>query len=131
MAKKIQAIQLYGPRLELAKSAREDEFLDLVTFNSGVNRGTVRHVQEATLEALIFLLKQGRAVHTGTAVYRPVIKQDGHIVIYAYVVRQVEDQVNVYDEFKGTVIHPESIGMNSEALYDRWDAEHPDDLIER
>jgi len=131
MAKKIQAIQQYGPRIDLAKAANEDEFLDLVTLNSGVNRGTVRHVQDATLEALIFLLKQGRSVHTGAAVYKPVIKQDGRIVIYAYIVRQVEDQVNVHDEFKGTILHPESIGASCEELYDRWDADHPDDLIER
>ena len=131
MGKKIQATRLYGPRLDLGRAADEDEFLDLVTLNSGVNRGTVRHVMDATTEALIYLLKQGRPVHTETAIYTPGIKQSGRIVVHERLRRPVEDQLNVHGEFKGTIINAESIGKSSQELYDRWDMEHPADLIER
>jgi hypothetical protein len=131
VAKKIQAIQRYGPRLKLGKAVTEDEYLNLVTFNSGVNRGTVQHVENANLEALIFLLKQGRPVHTGSAIYTPFIKLDGHIVVHMDIVRRVEDAINVYDEFKGEMINAENVGKSSSELYDMWDAEFPDDLIER
>ncbi len=131
MAKKIQAIQRYGPRLKLGKAVTEEEYLDLVTFNSGVNRGTVQHVENASLEALIFLLKQGRPVHTGSAIFTPYIKLDGRIVIHVDVVRRVEDTINVYDEFKGEKANAENIGKSSVELYDLWDIEFPADPIER
>jgi hypothetical protein len=131
LAKKIQAIRAYGPRLDLERAISVDEYLDLVTYNSGVNRGTVQHVQQASLEALIFLLKQGRPVHTGTAIYTPVIKLDGKLVVHMQVVRQVKDVLNVYQEFKGAIINPENVGKSSDELCDLWDLEHPDDLIER
>ncbi len=131
MAKKIQAIQRYGPRLKLDKAVTEDEYLNLVTFNSGVNRGAVQHVENASLEALIFLLKQGRPVHTGSVIYTPFIKLDGRIVIHIDVMRRMEDAINVYSEFRGEMVNAENVGKSSSELFDMWDAEFPDDLIER
>jgi hypothetical protein len=130
MAKKIQAIRAYGPRLALGKAANEDEYLDLVTKNTGVSRGTVQHVETESAEALVYLLKAGRPVHTATAIYTPSIKQDGRIEVNVLLRDQHVDQLNVSGEFKGQIINALNIGKTTDKLVAVWNAEHPDDPIE-
>jgi hypothetical protein len=131
MAKRIQAVQKFGPKLALGKAANEDEYIDLVTHNSGISRGEVLQIQAEDAEALIYLLKQGRPVHTATAIYTPTIKQDGRIEVNVRIRKNVTGQINVPGEFKGDVINSENIGKSADELCDQWDAEFPDDLIER
>ncbi len=131
MAKKIQAIQKFGPKLRLGRAADEDEYIDLVTRNSGISRGEVLQMQAESAEALVYLLKQGRPVHTATAIYTPVIKQDGRINVNVRLRGGVAGQVNVPGEFKGEVNNADNIGKSTDELCDRWDVEFPDDLIER
>jgi len=131
MAKKIQAIRKYGPRLDLGRTADEDEYIDLVTRNSGVSRGEVLQIQAEDTDALVYLLKQGRSVSTGTIIYTPSIKQDGRIDVNVRLRKGVEGQVNVPGEFKGDVINADNIGKTTDEVCDMWDAEFPDDLIER
>ena len=82
-------------------------------------------------EALVYLLKQGRPIHTATAIYTPVIKQDGRIEVNVRLKGGVASQINVPGEFKGDVINAENIGKSTDELCDQWDVEFPDDLIER
>ncbi|MCP4529222.1 MAG: hypothetical protein GY833_25430 [Aestuariibacter sp.] len=131
MAKKIQAIQKFGPKLRLGRAADEDEYIDLVTRNSGVSRGEVLQIEAEDVEALIYLLKQGRPVHTTTAIYTPIIKQDGHIDVNVRLRGGVEGQLNVPGEFKGDVVNADNIGKSTDELCDQWDVEFPGDLIER
>jgi hypothetical protein len=131
MASKIAAIRAYGPRIELGKAAQEDDYLDLVTRNTGVSRGTVKHVQEEDVEALIYLLKQGHRVRTGSAIYTPTVKLDGRIEVKVSVRRDVEDKINVVGEFTGTLANAENVGKTTEKLFDQWDADHPADPVAR
>ena len=131
MASKITAIRAYGPRIERGKAAQEDDYLDLVTKNTGVSRGAVKHVQEEDVEALIYLLKQGRRVRTGSAIYTPSIKLDGRIEVNVSVRPDLEDKINIPSEFTGTLVNAENIGKTPEELYALWDADHPNDLVAR
>jgi hypothetical protein len=68
---------------------------------------------------------------TATAIYTPTIKQDGRIEVNVRIRKNVTGQINVPGEFKGDVINSENIGKSADELCDQWDAEFPDDLIER
>ncbi len=131
MAKKIQAIQKFGPKLRLGRAADEDEYIDLVTRNSGISRGEVLQIEAEDADALVYLLKQGRPVHTTSAIYTPIIKQDGRIEVNVRLRGGVVGQINVPGEFRGDVLNADSIGKSTDELCDRWDVEFPDDLIER
>ncbi len=130
MAKKIQAIRTYGPRLALGKAATEDEYLSLVTKNTGVTRGTVQHVETETAEALAYLLKAGRPVHTATAIYTPTIRQDGRIGVNVRIRKELINKLNASGEFKGKIINAQNIGKTTDELVAMWNADHPDDPIE-
>ncbi len=131
MAKKIQAIRKFGPRLDLGKAVDEEEYIDLVTRNSGISRGEVLQIQAESAEALMYLLRQGRPVHTATAIYTPSIKQDGRFDVNVRVRGGVGTQINVPGEFRGDVINADNIGKSTDELCDQWDIEFPSDLIER
>jgi hypothetical protein len=45
--------------------------------------------------------------------------------------KRVSQAANAPRAFRGTIINAENIGKTSSELADMWDAEHPDDLIER
>ncbi len=115
----------------MGRAAGEDEYIDLVTRNSGISRGEVLQIEAEAAEALIYLLKQGRPVHTATAIYTPSIKQDGRVDVNVRVRGCMGGQINVPGEFKGDVINADNIGKTTDELCDKWDAEFPDDLIER
>ncbi len=131
MAKKIQAIRKYGPRLRLDRPIDEDEYVNLLTRNSGISRGEVRQMQEEDAEALVFLLKQGRSVRTPTALYKPTIKQDGSIGVNVTIRKNIVGPLNVPGEFKGEIVNAHNIGKSTDELFDQWDVEFSHDLVER
>jgi len=73
MAQLIQAIAAYAPKIDLMKVLAPRRFKELVTQHTTLLAGVVKNVQESEVETLIGLLKEGRPVHTGIAVFIPTI----------------------------------------------------------
>ena len=77
MAKRIQAITAYRPRIDQGKAADEERYMELITQRTTLSSGVVKNVQDSEVESLIGLLLDGRPVHTGTAIYTLSIGLDG------------------------------------------------------
>jgi hypothetical protein len=131
MAKLIQAINKYRPRILQGKAADEKQYMETVTDRTTLSSGVVRNVQDSRKASLIKLLLDGRAVHTGGAVYSLSIGLDGKYTVNVKPEKDITIAANVPGAFRGTIINAENIGKTSSELADMWDAEYPDDLIER
>ena len=59
MAKKIQAVAAYGPRIDLIEAADVERFMSLITQRTTLSAGVVKNVQESEVETLIGLLREG------------------------------------------------------------------------
>lgn len=129
MAKLIQAVAKYGPRIELIEAADTERFMELITQRTTLSAGVVKNVQESEVETLIGLLKEGRPVHTGIAIFTPSIDLEGNIDISVRVDKRILTALNAYGAFTGKVLRSENIGKSTEELAELWNEEHPEDPI--
>ncbi len=131
MAKLIQAINKYRPRILQGKSVSEKRYLNEITDRTTLSSGLIKNVQDSRKMSLTKLLLDGRSVHTGGAVYRLSITLDGKYTIKVKPDPDISIAANMPGAFQGTIINTENIGKTSSDLADIWDVEHPDDPIER
>jgi len=129
MAKKIQAVAAYGPRIDLIEAADVERFMSLITQRTTLSAGVVKNVQESEVETLIGLLKEGRPVHTGVAIFTPSINLEGQIDVSVRVDKRILSALNSNGGFTGKLLHAENIGKSSDDLVAQWNEKHPEDLI--
>ena len=129
MALLIQAIAAYAPKIELMKAIAPRRFIELITQRTTLSSGVVKNVQDSEVETLIGLLKEGRPVHTGIAVFTPIIDTHGKLSVSVRVDRRITAALNVPGEFTGNVKNSENIGMSSAEYAAKWNDNFPDNLI--
>jgi hypothetical protein len=129
MAKKIQAVASYGPRIDLIEAADVERFMKLITQRTTLSPGVVKNVQESEVETLIGLLLEGRPVHTGIAIFIPSIDLEGKIDLSVRVDKRILSALNSDGAFSGKLIRGENVGKTSDELVVLWNEEHPEDLI--
>jgi hypothetical protein len=91
--------------------------------------GVVKNVQESEVETLIGLLKEGRPVHTGIAIFRPSIDLEGKISVSVRVDKRILSALNATGAFIGDIKNSDNIGKTTEEIVERWNAEHPTDPV--
>jgi hypothetical protein len=129
MAKLIQAIATYGPRIVLEKAVNPQRFIEWITRRTTLSSGVVKNVQESEVETLIGLLNEGRPVHTGIAIFTPTIDLKGNIGVSVRVDRRILAALNVPSAFTGKVANRENIGRTSQEIADLWNKAHPSDPV--
>lgn len=129
MAKLIQAFTAYGPRIDLIEAADTERFMGLITQRTTLSAGVVKNVQESEVETLIGLLKEGRPVHTGVAIFTPSIDLEGNIDVNVRVDKRILSALNSNGSFSGKLVRGENVGKTSQQLAQLWNEDHPEDLI--
>lgn len=129
MAKVIQAIAKYGPRINLIEAADTERFMKLITQRTTLSSGVVKNVQESEVETLIGLLLEGRPVHTGVAIFTPSVDLDGSIEIKVRVDKRIISALNVAGAFSDKLINGENVGKTRADLIALWNTDSPEDLI--
>jgi len=130
MAKLIQAFAVYGPKIDLMEAADPQRFMELITQRTTLSAGVVKNVQESEVETLIGLLKEGRSVHTGIAIFRPSIDAQGNLSVNVRVDKRIIAALNIPGAFTGRINNNANIGLSTEEMVELWNQEHPTDLIE-
>jgi len=130
MAKLIQAIATYGPRIKLLEAVLPQRFMELITHRTTLSTGVVKNVQESEVETLIGLLKEGRPVHTGVAIFTPVIDSKGNLSVSVRVDKRINAALNTSGAFTGRVSNSTNIGKTTQEIVSLWNDANPDDLIE-
>jgi hypothetical protein len=104
--------------------------MELITQRTTLSTGVVKNVQESEVETLISLLKEGRSVHTGIAIFRPTIDAQGNLSVSVRVDKRITSALNVPGSFSGRVSNSANIGKTTEEIVELWNETNPDDLIE-
>ena len=130
MAKLIQAIATYGPRIQLLEAVLPQRFMELITHRTTLSTGVVKNVQESEVETLIGLLKEGRPVHTGVAIFTPVIDSKGNLSVSVRVDKRINTALNTPGAFAGRIGNSNNIGKTTQEIVSLWNDANPDDLIE-
>ena len=89
----------------------------------------VKNVQESEVETLTGLLKEGRSVHTGIAIFRPTIDAQGNLSVSVRVDKRILSALNVPGAFTGKVNNSANIGLSTQEIAELWNEEHPADPI--
>jgi hypothetical protein len=104
-------------------------FMELITRRTTLSAGVVKNVQESEVETLIDLLKEGRPVHTGVAIFTPVIDSQGNLSVSVRVDKRITTALNAPGAFTGKISNSGNIGMTSEEVAALWNREHPDNPV--
>ena len=103
--------------------------MELITQRTTLSTGVVKNVQESEVETLIGLLKEGRSVHTGIAVFRPTIDAQGNLSVSVRVDKRILAALNVPGAFTGRVQNNANIGKSTDQIMQMWNEDHPEDMI--
>jgi hypothetical protein len=129
MAKLIQAFSAFGPKLDLMGAADPQRFMELITQRTTLSAGVVKNVQESEVETLTSLLKEGRPVHTGIAIFTPTIDLEGNLSVSVRVDKRIVSALNVPGSFTGRINNSANIGMTTPEIAALWNEENPDNPI--
>lgn len=129
MAKKIQAWNQFGPKLQAQTPLEPDELIEGLTKGTNQSKGSALGLLAEFDSLMENALKTGRIVHLPNGMFlRPVGKSDGSIEISVRVNPELTRNVNA--GFRGAWINAENIGKSEAEIIALWNAAHPDDLIE-
>ena len=129
MAKKINAITAYRPRIQLIEAADVNRFMQLITNRTTLSSGVVKNVQESEVETLTGLLLEGRPVHTGIAIFTPSMDLNGDIEVKVRVDKRILAALNTPGAFTGQIVNRENIGKTSDDFAAQWNEDHPEDPV--
>lgn len=130
MATLIEAVSLYGPRVELSHTVQTREIAEYVSARTSLNRGEVENVLSELNEAIIFFARQGSPVKLGrVGIFTPSVNLQGVLDVGFRLDTSIDSMLNVASAFTGSVKNRENAGKTSDELKAMWNEAHPDDPI--
>ena len=131
MAKRIEAIRYYRPRLKRMRRVEPDEFAEYVASTSHLTKGDVRHALADMSHALLTLIRSGQSVRLeGLGLIMPGIDTKGNFTVRLKPDRSLLGNVRRSNDFCGEVVNRQHIGKSGDDLVALWNAEHPDNKVE-
>ncbi len=131
MANLLQAINAYGPKLDLNKTAQLDRVVTWMSSRTGVNKSEVMMVLQELHEALIFFASEGTPIKLpGVGTFTPVINRNGEMKIGFRADTALKKATNHGEAYVGRMKNKSAAGLTNQQLKQMWDADHPDDPLE-
>jgi hypothetical protein len=132
MARLIQAIREYGPKLELDPTAETEDVIEWVmAHNRFLSRGTVEAALMEIVEAVLHFNCQGIPVRLkGLGIFTPSIDCNGAIKHGYRADAKLKKRSNAEGAYTGKIVNGERIGLSNAGYKALWDADHPDDPLE-
>lgn len=129
MAKRIQAIAAYGPRVKLGETAGTKELAELLAQRTGIKSSEVVMVLTELSEGIQFFARSGRAVKLdGIGTFSPTVDLGGDHDI-GYRADRVLATALDGGRFRGQISNRERVGLSGDDLVTLWNTEHPDDPV--
>lgn len=131
MAKLVQAVQRYGPRLVANRAARLDEVAEWLAGRSGLTRGQVLIVLMEMSAAVSYFNRGGSAVKLpGLGLFTPIIRGNGQLRIGYRPDPALKREMNADSAYRGDMRNRENIGLDAAGFKALWDAEFPGDPVD-
>jgi hypothetical protein len=130
MAKKIQAINKYCPKVKLGKTVQLKELVEYIADRTGLNKGDIQLALSELSSAVQFFNKRGEGVKLeGLGIYQPKIDLAGKFSIRHIVDTEIVNALNAGGSFSGEIINRENIGKTPDDLVELWNKENPADIV--
>lgn len=131
MAKLVQAVARYGPRVVSPRAVRDGELYEWLAGRTGLNRSQVAAVLYELSAAISFFNRAGMTLRlAGVGIFKPSIRNSGRLRIRYFMAPELRREMNATGAFGGEVVNRENIGVDPAGYKALWDAEFPDDPLD-
>lgn len=130
MATVLQAVRVYGPRLDLNKTAQITQISEFISSRTGLNRSEIYMVLQELNETMIFFGRNGTPIklpEVGT--FTPSINRNGVFSLGFRADMSLKNALNAPGAYQGRMINKENIGQTNLHFKALWDIDHPNDLL--
>lgn len=130
MATILQAINQYGPRLELQKTTTLEDVGNWISMRTSLNKHEVMMALGEISEAVLFYNLMGSPVKLNkVGIFSPSIDRDGKLKINARPDMALKSGINNHGGYRGPVMNKHRTGISNAELKALWDADHPEDPL--
>ena len=131
MAKLIQAVRRYGPRIELNQTVQINELAEWISGRTGLNKSELVMTLLELNEAIAYFSRRGTPLKLpDVGTFAPSITLSGVIKVKFRPDSSLRKVVSSSDAFVGRIRNQGNIGLTSEQLKTLWDADFPDDPLQ-
>lgn len=131
MAKLVQAVNIYGPKVDHKPTAQLDKISEWISMRTGLNKSDVLMAFTEISDAILFYNKDGEPVKIlGVGTFTPYINREGTFRVNFRADMALKNGINTPGGFQGELMNKERIGLSDEDYKALWDADHPDDPLE-
>jgi nucleoid DNA-binding protein len=131
MARIVQAVSAYGPKVELNATADLKTVADWMAMRTGLNKSEVAMVLQETNEAILYFNGQGTPVKLpGVGTFSPSVDREGTLKINFRADAELKKGINAPDGYKGRMANKNRIGLDNAGYKELWDADHSDDPLD-
>jgi len=132
MAKQIQAVQAFSPRIKRTGLAKFDHLVNFINNRTGTQKSTIRGVLYELEEALKSYLSNGHAVNIPSlGTFAPKINLKGDIGLRYWASRDIVNFLNTPEVYQNEIIlNEDMIGKSTEDLIAKWNGAYPDDPVD-
>ncbi len=131
MAKLVQAVRRFGPRVVRPRALRDSELSEWLAGRTGLTRAQVAAVLYELSAAISFFNRAGMTLRlAGVGTFQPTIRHSGRLRIRYFMASELRREMNATGAFAGEIANRENIGLDFTSLKALWDTEFPDDPLE-
>jgi len=131
MARLIQAMQKYGPKVERSRTAPPEHVAGWLARGTGLNVSQVEMVLRELHEAVLYFNKIGTPVKlSGLGTFAVSVDRHGRRRIGLRADMGLRRGMNGEHASLLPLRNADNIGIDNAAFKTLWDAEHPDDPLE-
>jgi len=131
MARIVQAVSAYGPKVELNPTAQLKQVADWMAMRTGLNKSEVLMVLQEMNEAILFFNAQGIPVKLpGVGTFTPSVDREGTFNVNFRADTGLKKSINAPDAYTGKVANRNRIGLDNAGYKALWDPEHPQDPLD-
>jgi HU domain fused to wHTH, Ig, or Glycine-rich motif len=131
MAKLIEAIRQFGPRIKFNPTLPVKELAAWIAMRTSLNESQVMMVLDELREAVLYFNRAGTPVKLpGLGWFAPSIKRDGTFSINIRPDPVLRKGINAEDAFYGEIKNRSHIGLDNQGYKVLWDSEFPDNPLE-
>ena len=131
MARIVQAVRRYGPKLRRYRTAQLEDVVDWMAARTGLNRGEVLLMLAELHDAILYFNRQGVAVKLpDIGIFSGGIDREGSLRLNFRVDPVLKKAFGRRGEYDGEILYKSRIGWTDAQYKALWDAEHPDDPLE-
>ncbi len=127
MTNMLQAVNKYGPKLDLNQTARLREVAEWMSMRTGIKKSEVRLLLEEMSEAIVYFNCKGTPIKLpGVGIFGPSIGRRGTKRINLHNDPVLKNGINAPGAYTGRILNKSRIGLDDQGYKDLWDTDHPD-----